>query len=54
MIETHLVKSAEAPGGLGEAATAIVTPAVTKAIFVATGKRVRTLPFDTDSLKSSP
>jgi isoquinoline 1-oxidoreductase beta subunit len=54
VIETHLVKSAEAPGGLGEAATAIATPAVTNAIFAATGKCLRSLPLDTDSLKSSP
>ncbi|HMG49411.1 MAG TPA: xanthine dehydrogenase family protein molybdopterin-binding subunit [Inquilinus sp.] len=53
VIETHLVKSAEAPGGIGEAPTAIVSPAVTNAIFAATGKRVRTLPIDPDLLKSS-
>jgi len=53
VIETHLVKSAESPGGIGEAATAIVTPAVTNAIYAATGRRIRTLPIDTDLLKSS-
>jgi isoquinoline 1-oxidoreductase beta subunit len=53
VIETHLVESAEAPGGIGEAATAAVSPAVANAIFAATGKRLRRLPFDTDSLKSS-
>ncbi|TCR62574.1 molybdopterin-binding aldehyde dehydrogenase-like protein [Bosea sp. BK604] len=53
MVETHIIGSAEAPGGLGEAATAIVTPAVTNAIFAATGKRVRTLPIDPMQLKSS-
>jgi isoquinoline 1-oxidoreductase beta subunit len=51
VIETHLVRSAEAPGGLGEAATAIVAPAVTNAIFAATGKRVRSLPIDPALLK---
>jgi len=54
VIETHLVRSAEPPGGLGEAATAAITPAVTNAIFAATGKRIRTLPIDTALLKSSP
>ena len=54
VVETHLIKSAEAPGGIGEAPTSIVSPAVTNAIFAATGKRVRSLPIDTDLLKSSP
>lgn len=53
VIETHLIQSAEAPGGIGETATAAVAPAVANAIFAATGKRLRSLPFDTDSLKSS-
>ncbi|MGF6228227.1 isoquinoline 1-oxidoreductase beta subunit [Inquilinus ginsengisoli] len=53
LVETHLIKSAEAPGGIGETATAAVSPAVANAIFAATGKRLRSLPFDTDLLKSS-
>ncbi|MBR0746672.1 xanthine dehydrogenase family protein molybdopterin-binding subunit [Bradyrhizobium japonicum] len=53
VVETHLIKNAEAPGGVGEAPTAIVSAAVTNAIFAATGKRVRCLPIDTNSLKSS-
>ncbi|MDH2380790.1 xanthine dehydrogenase family protein molybdopterin-binding subunit [Bradyrhizobium sp. CER78] len=53
VVETHLVKNAEAPGGVGEAPTAIVSAAVTNAIFAATGKRLRSLPIDTNSLKSS-
>ncbi|KGM35277.1 xanthine dehydrogenase family protein molybdopterin-binding subunit [Inquilinus limosus] len=52
VMEVHLVRSAEAPGGLGEAATAIVSPAVTNAIFAATGKRIRTLPIDPELLKA--
>jgi isoquinoline 1-oxidoreductase subunit beta len=51
VIETHIVKSTEAPGGFGEAPTAIVTPAVVNAIYAATGKRIRTLPIDTALLK---
>jgi isoquinoline 1-oxidoreductase beta subunit len=52
-IETHLIKSAESPGGFGEAPTAAVAPAVTNAIFAATGTRIRTLPIDTALLKST-
>lgn len=43
-IETHIVPSTADPGGLGEAATAIAAPALTNAIFAATGRRVRRLP----------
>ena len=51
VVETHLVRSGEAPGGIGEAPTCAVGPAVTNAIFAATGKRVRTLPVDAGLLK---
>lgn len=43
-IDVHLVKSAEAPGGIGEPGTSCVMPALTNAIFAATGKRIRKLP----------
>jgi isoquinoline 1-oxidoreductase beta subunit len=52
-VETHLVRSGEVPGGIGEAPTCAVGPAVTNTIFAATGKRVRTLPIGTGLLKSS-
>jgi isoquinoline 1-oxidoreductase beta subunit len=52
-IETHLVKNTESPGGIGEAATAAVGPAVANAIFAVTGRRIRTLPIDTSLLKSA-
>ena len=52
VVETHLVKSAESPGGFGEAPTAAVAPAVTNAVFAATGTRIRTLPIETALLKS--
>lgn len=45
-IETHIVPSTADPGGLGEAATAIVAPAVTNAIFTASGRRIRKLPIE--------
>lgn len=44
-IEVHLVGSTEAPGGLGETATAAAFPAAANAVFAATGKRVRVLPL---------
>jgi isoquinoline 1-oxidoreductase beta subunit len=43
-IEVHIVNSTEAPGGIGEPGTACVMPALTNAIFAATGKRIRKLP----------
>jgi isoquinoline 1-oxidoreductase beta subunit len=44
-LETHVIASAETPGGIGEPATALVAPAVANAIFMATRRRVRSLPF---------
>jgi isoquinoline 1-oxidoreductase subunit beta len=46
-IEVHLVKNTEAPGGIGEPGTVGIAPAVTNAIFAATGKRIRKLPIKT-------
>jgi isoquinoline 1-oxidoreductase subunit beta len=50
-VEVHIVRSSEPPGGMGEAGTSAVVPAVTNAIFAATGKRLRKLPVDTAALK---
>jgi isoquinoline 1-oxidoreductase beta subunit len=50
-IEVHIVQSAEPPGGMGEAGTSAIVPAVTNAIFAATGKRLRKLPIDPAALK---
>jgi isoquinoline 1-oxidoreductase beta subunit len=50
-IEVHIVQSPESPGGMGEAGTSLIAPAVTNAIFAATGKRLRKLPIDTAVLK---
>jgi isoquinoline 1-oxidoreductase subunit beta len=50
-VEVHIVQSSEPPGGMGEAGTSAVVPAVANAIFAATGKRLRKLPVDTTALK---
>jgi isoquinoline 1-oxidoreductase beta subunit len=44
-IDTYVVESSEAPGGIGEPATALVAPAVCNAVFQATGRRLRSLPL---------
>ena len=50
VIEVHIVPSSAAPGGIGEAGTPGIAPAVANAIFSATGKRVRQLPIRSSDL----
>jgi isoquinoline 1-oxidoreductase subunit beta len=50
-IEVHIVQNAEPPGGMGEAGTSAIVPAVANAIFAATGKRLRKMPIDAAALK---
>jgi isoquinoline 1-oxidoreductase beta subunit len=51
LIEVYIVQSSEPPGGIGEPGTSAIVPAVTNAIFAASGKRLRKLPIDTSALK---
>lgn len=44
-VELVIVSSSRSPGGVGEVAVPPVAPAITNAIFAATGKRVRKLPI---------
>ena len=52
-VEVHIIQSSESPGGMGEPGTSAIVPAVTNAIFAATGKRLRKLPVDPRLLKSA-
>jgi isoquinoline 1-oxidoreductase beta subunit len=49
-IEVHLIKSTEAPGGIGETGVTAAPPALGNALFAATGIRLRRLPIDPDVL----
>jgi isoquinoline 1-oxidoreductase beta subunit len=50
-VEVHIAENIEPPGGMGEAGTSVIVPAVANAIFAATGKRLRKMPIDTAALK---
>ena len=53
VIEVYIVKNSEPPGGMGEAGTSAIVPAIANAIFAATGKRLRKLPIDAHELRSA-
>ena len=54
-IEVHIVASGEALGGLGEPSTPPIAAAVTNAIYILTGQRVRELPIkNTDLSRTTP
>jgi len=44
-VETHIVETSEKSGGVGEVGVPPLAPAVANAVFAATGKRLRRLPF---------
>ena len=54
VVEVHIVPSQAAPGGIGEASTPTIVPAVANAIFAATGKRLRKLPIRPEDLARKP
>ena len=45
-IEVHVIKSGEAPGGIGETGVTAGPPALRNAIYAATGVPLRRLPID--------
>jgi isoquinoline 1-oxidoreductase subunit beta len=51
-LETYLVEGGRPPGGIGEPPLALIGPSVGNAIFAATGKRLRKLPFQLDEASS--
>ncbi len=50
-VEVYIVPSTEAPSGIGEPGVPPVAPAVSNAIFAATGKRLSSLPWDFGELR---
>ncbi len=51
-VEVHIMPSEAAPTGVGEPGVPPLAPAVANALFAATGKRLRRLPFETAELRS--
>ncbi|MGI9549774.1 MAG: molybdopterin cofactor-binding domain-containing protein [Aurantibacter sp.] len=51
-IETHIINSDNWPGGAGEPSTPGIAPALTNAIFNASGIRIRNLPVKNHDLKT--
>ncbi|SJZ35731.1 isoquinoline 1-oxidoreductase, beta subunit [Enhydrobacter aerosaccus] len=49
-IEVHVIKSGEAPGGIGETGVTAGPPALRNAIYAATGVALRRLPIDKEAI----
>ena len=50
VVEVHVVQSTEYPTGVGEPGATTIAPALSNAIFAATGARVRQVPLQPDSV----
>jgi isoquinoline 1-oxidoreductase beta subunit len=50
VLETYIVPSDREPGGIGEAASPLAAPSVANAVFAATKKRLKKLPFRLDEV----
>jgi isoquinoline 1-oxidoreductase beta subunit len=54
LVQVHIVSDPTAPiGGIGETGTASAAPALANAIFAATGRRLRRIPFATGQLSAA-
>ncbi len=51
VVEVHIMPSTTAPTGIGEPGVPVLAPAVSNAIFAATGQRLRSLPLDLSGLR---
>ncbi|MBM0104903.1 xanthine dehydrogenase family protein molybdopterin-binding subunit [Steroidobacter sp. S1-65] len=52
-VEVHIIPSTASPGGIGEPGCSAIAPAITNAVFAATGKRIRKLPINAEELRSA-
>jgi isoquinoline 1-oxidoreductase beta subunit len=52
-VEVHIVESTEGPGGVGEPGVPPIAPAVTNALFMLTGRRIRRLPIRPGDLEKA-
>jgi isoquinoline 1-oxidoreductase beta subunit len=52
-VDTHIIKSSEKPGGIGEPATAVIGAALGNAIASLTGKRLRSYPMTAQAIREA-
>jgi isoquinoline 1-oxidoreductase beta subunit len=52
-VEVHIVPSTANPTGIGEPGVPCLAPAVSNAVFAASGKRLRSLPLDLAALRGA-